>query len=277
MAQKLLLKMTLLVLTAIDMAASPTGIITEFIEDFADRWTTFFCNAVIADIDEEFLNGNMIKKLVDAKSHAELNDLIAMVQRNHLKLAQTTEPVDQLEAVLTVLDNIIDNHPGWAEDLRKLKTHVQNQYRARYTTRTGLNTLSNIILLATYEPGKLLQIYPWLVSHPATRKRIRNSNLYRRLNRDHFTSLINEPAENTLTINMARVCELGEERGIPDLTLFEILKPKIFENTTFEDEDPAPARNRDIRSNRVSSGDMMVVTTAERLQNLAMSTINSGK
>ena len=183
--------------------------------------------------------------------------------------------MDQLEAVLTVIDGLIDNNPGWADKFRKLKTHVQNQFRARYSTRMGLNTMANIIIVAAQEPGKLLQLYPWIVSHPAVRKRIKKNALYRRLNQNHFTALINSTAEETLTINMGRVFRLGEAKGIPELILYEILQPKFFEES-FIEQNQNRTRERDNQNEEISPGDMMVVATSHQLEELSLGTIVQG-
>ena len=272
----MLLKMTLLLLTAIEQADNPADLVREFIDEFADRWTVFFCNSIIADIDEEFLNGHMFTKLVNVKSHHELSSLVGLVQRNHLKLIQTVPPTEQLEAVIAVIDKLKQAVPGWAVLIEKLKTHVKDHYKARYCTRIGINTLSNIILLAAQEPGKLLQLYPWLVSHPATRKRLKNSALYKRVNQEHFQALINAPAENTLSIKMAKVCNIFCE-DIPELILHDILSPNIFEKNDDDSQSDQPqTRNRDMSNGQITSGDMMVVSTTAQLQRLSLATINSG-
>ena len=263
--------MTLLLLTAVEKSKDPTTIITEFINDFADKWTVFFVNSVLADIDEEFINGNMFKKLVQVRTHAELADLRALVQRKHLKLNQTVEPSDQFAAVMTVLEKLRMATPGWAPVLNRLQVHVQNNYRARYCCRTGLNTLANIIFLASHEPGKLLQIYPWLASHPDVRKKIKSSTLFKRLNQDHFAALMNPTAENLLSIKMARVYQLGLAGDIPQLTLFNILCPKVFDN-----EDTSNSSDSTNLDQVISPGDMMTISTAKQLADLSLGTINLG-
>ena len=263
--------MTLLLLTAVEKASDPTELIMEFIDDFADKWTTFFVNSILADIDEEFLNGNMFKKLLQVTTHSELANLKALVQRHHLKLNQTVTPTDQHSAVITVLNKLIQATPGWAPILNRLQVHVQNNFRARYCCRTGLNTLANIIFLASHEPGKLLQIYPWLCSHPDVRLRLKKSALYKRLNQDHFKALMNPTAENLLTIKMARVYQLGLAGEIPDLTLYNILCPKVFDNEDSSQSADSTDLNRD-----VSPGDMMAISTAQQLANMSLGTINMG-
>lgn len=263
--------MTLLLLTAVEKATDPTELIMEFINDFADKWTIFFVNSVLTDIDEEFLNGNMFKKLVQVKTHAELSKLKNLVQRNHLKLNQTVQPTDQFSAVMTVLDKLTEAAPGWSSVLNRLRVHVQNNYRARFCCRTGLNTLSNIIFLASHEPGKLLQMYPWLVSHPDVRKKIKNSVLFRRLNQDHFSALVNPAAENMLSIKMARVYELGLAGQVPQLTLFNILCPKVFDN-----DDNSQSSDSSNLEQDISPGDMMTISTAKQLADLSLGTINLG-
>ena len=270
--------MTMLLLAAIEQTENPTDLVNEFLDDFADRWTIFFCNNILADIDEEFLNGHMFTKLVTVKDHKELSSLVGLVQRNHLKLVQTVPPTEQYEAVITVIDKLIQAAPGWAPLIQRLRQHINNHYRARYCTRTGLNTLSNIIFLASQEPGKLLQLYPWIISHPPTRKRLKKSALYKRVNQDHFQALINAPAENNLSIKMAKVYRVFCE-DISELILYNILSPQIFEKA---DEDSSnssqtEARSRDIHQEQISPGDMMVVTTTAQLQNLSLATMNMGK
>ena len=263
--------MTLLLLTAVEKARDPTELITEFIDDFSDKWTIFFVNSVLADIDDEFLNGNMFKKLVKIRTHGELADLVALVQRKHLKLTQTVTPTDQFSAVITVLEKLREASPGWAPILNRLQVHVQNNFRARYGCRTGLNTLANVIFLASHEPGKLLQIYPWLASHPDVRKKFKNNLLFKRLNQDHFKALMNPMAENVLTIKMARVFELGVAGEIPELTLFNILSPKVFEGDESSQSSESSNLDQDI-----SPGDMMAISTVQQLRNLSIDTINLG-
>ena len=264
--------MVLLALTTAEKARDPTPIIEEFIEGFADRWVAFFCNSIIADMEDGFLNGDIFNKLVEVKTHDELETLIGNAQRTYLKLSQTVSPSDQLEAVLTVMDNIIAAAPGWSQAIVKLKSHLQDNYRARYCTRIGLNTLSNIILLAAKEPKKLLQIYPWIASNPAVRKRLSKSALYRKVNEEHLQALINDEAEDTLSIKMAKVFALGSAGGIPELTLYNILKPQVFENALDEDQ----TRNRDINNENISPGDMLLVAPTQQLRNLAAETLNEG-
>ena len=270
-ADTLLLKMTLLLLTSVEKMQDPSEIINEFIDDFSDKWTGFFVNSVLADIDDEFLNGNMFKKLVNVSSQSELKDLIAVVQRQHLKLNQTVTPSDQFSAVITVLDKLKAVTPGWAPILDKLRIHVQNNFRARFCCRTGLNTLANVIFLAAHEPGKLLQIYPWLVSHPDVRKKIRQNALFKRLNSEHFEALMNPSAENILSIKMARVYELGLAGDIPELTLFNILCPKIF-----EPEESSQSSSAGDKNQIISPGDMMMISTSRQLSELSVGTINIG-
>ena len=262
--------MTLLLLTSVERLNDPSEIINEFIDDFSDKWTGFFVNAVLSDIHDDFLNGNMFKKLVNVKSQSELADLLSTVQHQYLKLNQTVAPSDQYSAVLTVLEKLKTASPGWTSILEKLRVHVQNNYRARFCCRTGLNTLANVIFLAAHEPGKLLQIYPWLVSHPDVRRKIKQNALFKRLNQQHFNALMNPAAENILTIKMARVYELGLAGDIPELTLFNILCPKIFEH------EDASQSNHSNRGQDVSPGDMMMVSTSRQLSELSVGTINMG-
>ena len=263
--------MALLLLTAVEKETDPTDLINEFIDDFSDKWTIFFVNSILADIDDEFLNGNMFKKLVQVRTQDELKDLVALVQRKYLKLEQTVQPSDQFSAVMTVLDKLKQKMPGWVPVLDRLRVHVGNNYRARFCCRTGLNTLANIIFLAAHEPGKLLQIYPWLASHPEVRKKIKNSSLFKRLNQDHFKALMNPKAENILSIKMARVYQLGLAEDIPELTLFNILCPKVFD--TEENSQSSDSRHP---NDEISPGDMMTISTAQQLSNLSLGTINMG-
>ena len=265
------MKMTLLLLTAVEKETDPTELIDEFIDDFADKWTIFFVNSVLTDIDEEFLNGNMFKKLVQIQTQSELKDLVALVQRKYLKLNQTVRPADQFEAVMTVMEKLKQKTPGWASALDRLRVHVMNSYRARYCCRTGLNTLANVIFLAAHEPGKILQIYPWLASHPEVRKRIKNSSLFKRLNQDHFKALMNPSAENVLSIKMARVYQLGVAGEIPELTLYDILCPAVFDT-----EDTSQSEDGSRKDKNISPGDMMAISTAQQLSNLSLGTLNMG-
>ena len=265
------MKMALLLLTAVEKETDPTDLIDEFIDDFSDKWTAFFVNAILSDIDDEFLNGNMFKKLVQVRTHDELKDLVALVQRNYLKLEQTVQPTDQFSAVMTVLDKLKQKMPNWVSVLDRLRVHLGNSYRARFCCRTGLNTLANVIFLAAHEPGKLLQIYPWLASHPEVRKKIKKSSLFKRLNQDHYKALMNPSAENVLSIKMARVYQLGLAGDIPELTLFNILCPKIFDT-----EDSSQSSGPGSTSGEVSPGDMMTISTAKQLSKLSLGTMNMG-
>ena len=270
-ADTLLIKMALLLLTAVEKETDPTDLINEFIDDFSDKWTAFFVNAILSDIDDEFLNGNMFKKLVQVRTHDELKDLVALVQRNYLKLEQTVQPSDQFSSVMTVLDKLKQKMPNWVPVLDRLRVHLGNSYRARFCCRTGLNTLANVIFLAAHEPGKLLQIYPWLASHPEVRKKIKKSSLFKRLNQDHYKALMNPSAENVLSIKMARVYQLGLAGDIPELTLFNILCPKIFDT-----EDSSQSSGPGSTSGEVSPGDMMTISTAKQLSKLSLGTMNMG-